>query len=88
MCGGVLPVAVVVCDGVPGRAAAWAVVVAAMTAIKLATAATMSVRIHGLHTTSGRPGTNLVAGMFNFREERFFELDDASERAAPQVRMN
>ncbi|MEY3025973.1 MAG: hypothetical protein RLZZ238_870 [Planctomycetota bacterium] len=32
--------------------------------------------------------TNLVAGMFNFREERFFELDDASERAAPQVRLN
>ncbi|MFZ4750401.1 MAG: LemA family protein [Phycisphaerales bacterium] len=31
--------------------------------------------------------SNLVAGAFGFREERFFELEDASERAAPQVRI-
>ena len=29
--------------------------------------------------------SNLVAGVFGFGEERFFELEDASERAAPQV---
>ncbi|MEY2714914.1 MAG: hypothetical protein RIT24_1257 [Planctomycetota bacterium] len=31
--------------------------------------------------------SNLVAGMFGFKEERFFELDDSSERAAPSVRI-
>lgn len=31
--------------------------------------------------------SNLVAGMFGFREERYFELDDSAERAAPQVRI-
>ena len=31
--------------------------------------------------------SNLVAGAFGFREERFFELEDASERAAPEVRI-
>lgn len=31
--------------------------------------------------------SNIVAGMFGFREERFFELEDSSERAAPQVRI-
>jgi len=30
--------------------------------------------------------SNLVAGMFGFREARYFELDDPSERVAPQVR--
>ncbi len=29
--------------------------------------------------------SNLIAGMFGFREERFFELDDPGERAAPRV---
>jgi LemA protein len=29
--------------------------------------------------------SNLVAGMFGFRPEGFFELDDAAERAAPAV---
>ncbi|HOE95088.1 MAG TPA: LemA family protein [Candidatus Sumerlaeota bacterium] len=29
---------------------------------------------------------NLVAGMFQFREEAFFELEDKSERAVPQVK--
>ena len=29
--------------------------------------------------------SNLVAGAFGFREERFFELDDPGERAAPRV---
>ncbi|MCX5652411.1 MAG: LemA family protein [Planctomycetota bacterium] len=29
--------------------------------------------------------SNLVAGAFGFREERFFELEDPSERAAPRV---
>jgi LemA protein len=29
--------------------------------------------------------SNLVAGVFGFREERFFELEDPSERAAPRV---
>ncbi len=32
--------------------------------------------------------TNLVAGMFGFGEEKFFELSDASERAAPAVRLS
>jgi LemA protein len=31
--------------------------------------------------------SNLVAGVFGFREERFIELDDPSARAAPQLRM-
>ncbi len=31
--------------------------------------------------------SNLVAGMFGFKEERFFELDDSSERAGPSVRI-
>ena len=30
--------------------------------------------------------TNIVAGMFNFGEEPFFELDDQAEREAPQVK--
>ena len=29
--------------------------------------------------------SNLVAGVFGFRDERFFELEDPSERAAPRV---
>ena len=29
--------------------------------------------------------SNLVAGVFGFREERFFELEDAAERSAPRV---
>ncbi len=28
---------------------------------------------------------NMVAGMFNFKSETFFELEDAAEREAPQV---
>jgi LemA protein len=28
---------------------------------------------------------NIVAGMFNFKEETFFELDDVSEREVPKV---
>lgn len=31
--------------------------------------------------------SNIVAGMFGFKEERFFELDESSERAAPSVRI-
>lgn len=31
--------------------------------------------------------SNIVGGMFGFRDERFFELEDPSERAAPQVRI-
>ena len=31
--------------------------------------------------------SNIVGGMFGFKEERFFELDDSSERAAPSVRI-
>jgi len=31
--------------------------------------------------------SNIVAGMFGFKEERFFELDDSSERTAPSVRI-
>lgn len=30
--------------------------------------------------------SNLVAGMCGFREERFFELEDSAERAAPSAR--
>ncbi|MFM1803313.1 MAG: hypothetical protein RL136_192 [Planctomycetota bacterium] len=30
--------------------------------------------------------TNIVANMFGFREESFFEVDDASQRNAPQVK--
>ena len=29
---------------------------------------------------------NIVAGMFGFKAMPFFELDDASERVAPQVK--
>ncbi len=31
--------------------------------------------------------SNIVGGIFGFKEERFFELDDSSERAAPSVRI-
>jgi len=30
------------------------------------------------------PG-NIIAGMFNFVAEKFFELDDEAEREAPKV---
>jgi len=29
--------------------------------------------------------SNLIAGMFNFKEQKFFEIEDASQRAVPQV---
>jgi LemA protein len=31
--------------------------------------------------------SNIVGGVFNFREERFFELEDPAERAAPRVQI-
>lgn len=30
--------------------------------------------------------SNIVAGMFNFKQEEFFELEDKTERAVPQVK--
>jgi LemA protein len=30
--------------------------------------------------------TNIVAGMFNFKEEAFFEIEEAAQREAPQVK--
>ena len=30
--------------------------------------------------------TNIVAGMFGFKEEEFFELEDEAAREAPQVK--
>jgi LemA protein len=30
--------------------------------------------------------SNIVAGMFNFKEEEFFEIEDASEKAVPKVK--
>ncbi|MEE9126407.1 MAG: LemA family protein, partial [Planctomycetota bacterium] len=30
--------------------------------------------------------TNIVAGMFGFKEEEFFELEDEAARQAPQVK--
>ena len=30
--------------------------------------------------------TNIIAGMFNFAKAEFFQLDDASEKQAPQVK--
>ncbi len=30
--------------------------------------------------------TNIIAGMFNFKEEEFFELEDEAAREAPQVK--
>lgn len=32
--------------------------------------------------------SNIVAGMFNFKEEEFFEIEDDSERAVPKVDFN
>ena len=29
--------------------------------------------------------SNIVAGMFTFREEEFFELEDPAEKAVPKV---
>ena len=29
--------------------------------------------------------SNIVAGMFNFKQEDFFELEDKTERAVPKV---
>jgi LemA protein len=30
--------------------------------------------------------SNIIAGMFNFKEEEFFEIEDAGERAVPKVK--
>lgn len=32
--------------------------------------------------------SNIVAGMFNFKEAEFFEIEDEAERAVPQVRFS
>ena len=29
--------------------------------------------------------SNIIAGMFNFKEEEFFEVEDEKERAVPKV---
>jgi LemA protein len=31
--------------------------------------------------------SNIVAGMFGFQRAEFFEIDNVSQRAAPQVRI-
>jgi LemA protein len=31
--------------------------------------------------------SNLIAAIFGFREEEFFEIDNAVERSAPQVKV-
>lgn len=32
--------------------------------------------------------SNIVAGMFNFKEEEFFEIEDQTEKAVPKVSFN
>ena len=32
--------------------------------------------------------TNIIAGMFNFKEEQMFEIEDAAERDVPKVSFN
>ena len=43
--------------------------------------------VHELNALRIEFPSNIVGGMFGFKEERFFELDDSSERAAPSVRI-
>ncbi len=38
------------------------------------------------NTTRERFPTNLIAGMFNFAEAQLFQVDNAAERTAPQVK--
>jgi LemA protein len=40
------------------------------------------------NTTRERFPTNLLAGMFNFAEAALFQVDNAAERAAPQVKFS
>jgi LemA protein len=42
--------------------------------------------VQDLNTRIQTVPSNLIAGMFNFRPRDFFEIQDAGERAAPQVK--
>jgi len=42
--------------------------------------------VRSLNTRIEMFPTNMVAGMFNFRRADFFELEDAAQREAPQVK--
>ena len=42
--------------------------------------------VRDLNTRIETVPTNIIAGMFNFRPRDFFEIQDAGERAVPQVR--
>ena len=42
--------------------------------------------VRDLNTRIETVPTNIIAGMFNFRPRDFFEIQEASERAVPQVR--
>ncbi len=42
--------------------------------------------VTGYNTTRERFPTNILAGMFNFAEAQLFQVENAAERAAPQVK--
>jgi LemA protein len=42
--------------------------------------------VQDLNTRIETVPSNIIAGMFNFRRRDFFEIQDATERAVPQVR--
>jgi len=42
--------------------------------------------VRDLNTRIETVPTNIIAGMFNFRPRDFFEIQEAAERAVPQVR--
>jgi LemA protein len=42
--------------------------------------------VTGYNTTRERFPTNILAGMFNFGEAQLFQVENAAERAAPQVK--
>jgi LemA protein len=42
--------------------------------------------VMGYNTKIESLPANIIAGMFNFRQEQFFEIEDRAQREAPQVR--
>jgi LemA protein len=40
------------------------------------------------NTTTEKVPTNIIAGMFHFKAEEFFELEDQAQREAPKVKFS
>jgi LemA protein len=43
-------------------------------------------RVRGFNTKIQSIPDNIIAGMFNFKEAEYFEIDDAAQREAPKVK--